>query len=182
MTVQKQGIDFVEIADVATNTKPSHVIGNKSDAAVTAVGIVASIIAYVKGLLNQIAAIKAITDLVIPPVTAAENTVTANWNTAAGTSGEAGEDLVSFGADATKNKVGCLKLDVSACTDGAVLTVKLFEKINGTERKTYSQSFVVNTDPDGLRIITSDMVITDVMRCEVYSNTSESVAIAYEVA
>lgn len=131
---------------------------------------------------TEVAAIKVVTDALILPVTAAENTVTANWNTATGTSGEAGEDLVSFGADATKRVVGCLKLDVSACLDGSVLTVKLFEKINGTAKKVYSQGFVVNTDPDGLRIITAQIVITDVMRCEVYSNTSESVAIAYEVA
>ncbi len=130
----------------------------------------------------EVAAIKAVTDLIIAPVTAAENTVTANWNTATGTSGEAGEDLVSFGTDATKRKVGCFKIDVSACLDGSALTIKLFEKINGTERKIYSQGFVVNTDPDGIRIITSEMVITDVMRCEVYSSTSESVAIGYEVA
>ena len=41
-------------ADSASNDHLSDVIGNKSDAAVTLVGVVASIIAYVKGILNAI--------------------------------------------------------------------------------------------------------------------------------
>ena len=46
---------LIPAADAATNTTPGHVIGNKSDAAVTAVGVVASIVAYTKGLLNELA-------------------------------------------------------------------------------------------------------------------------------
>jgi hypothetical protein len=42
-------------ADSSLNLMPSHVLGNKGDAAVTTVGTVASIIAYIKGLLNQLA-------------------------------------------------------------------------------------------------------------------------------
>ncbi|MDP2730321.1 MAG: hypothetical protein Q8O55_07555 [Dehalococcoidales bacterium] len=48
--------DPLAVADAATNLKPSDVIGNKADAAVTAVGAVASIIAYIKGILLGIAA------------------------------------------------------------------------------------------------------------------------------
>lgn len=42
----------VAVADAATNTMPAHVIGNKADVAVTAIGTVASIIAYIKGIIN----------------------------------------------------------------------------------------------------------------------------------
>lgn len=46
----------VPIADVATNVQARDVIGNKSDAAVVVIGVVASIMAYVKGILLGIAA------------------------------------------------------------------------------------------------------------------------------
>ena len=47
----------VPAADAATNVQARDVIGNKTDAAVTVVGAVASAIAYIKGLLNQVATI-----------------------------------------------------------------------------------------------------------------------------
>jgi len=165
-------------ADVSTNTYSRDVVGNKSDAAVTTVGVVASIVAYIKGILNNLALVKTATDKLAGAATV--GSTTANWNTATGTSGEAGEDLVTIGADDTKYKLLSLMLDVSACTDGVVLTVKMFSQINGTERKVYSEGFVVNTDPDGLWIVTSPVGIHEALRVEVYSNTSESKAIAYD--
>lgn len=53
---------LVPAADSTANQTTGHVVGNKSDAAVTTVGVVASLMAYEKGLLNQAAAIKAVTD------------------------------------------------------------------------------------------------------------------------
>ena len=117
-----------------------------------------------------------------------EGTVSANWNTATGTSGEAGEDLVTIGTAATRYKLHSLLLDVIALTDGALIDVKLFMKINGNERKIYDQSFTVPTTaagetppPDtlGLWIVNGTVVIHDALRVEVYSNTNENVAIAY---
>lgn len=46
--------EFVPAADAAVNRTPADVIGNKSDAAVTVVGVVASIMAYIKGILNTV--------------------------------------------------------------------------------------------------------------------------------
>ncbi|MDO8636679.1 MAG: hypothetical protein Q7R34_10715, partial [Dehalococcoidia bacterium] len=48
--------DFVPAADSARNVSTAEVVGNKADAAVTAVGVVASIMAYIKGILLGIAA------------------------------------------------------------------------------------------------------------------------------
>jgi hypothetical protein len=45
------------IADLTTTIFSRDVVGNKADAAVTTVGTVASLIAYIKGLLNQAALI-----------------------------------------------------------------------------------------------------------------------------
>ncbi|GAH41872.1 unnamed protein product, partial [marine sediment metagenome] len=124
-----------------------------------------------------------------------EGTVTANWNTATGTSGEAGEDLLggasaegAIGAAATRYKLHSLLLDVIALTDGAKIHVKMFMKVNGNERKVYDQEFTVPTTaagetppPDtlGLWIVNGTVGIHDELRVEVYSDTDESVAIAY---
>ena len=123
--------------------------------------------------------------------TIAEGSVTANWNTGAGTSGEAGEDLLggasaepAIGAAATKYKLHSLLLDVSALTDGAAIRVKLFMKVNGVEKKVYDQAFIVPTgtippDTDGLWIVNGTLAIHDELRVEVYSDTDEAVAIAF---
>jgi len=124
-----------------------------------------------------------------------EGTVTANWNTAAGTSGEAGEDLLggasvegAIGAPATRYKVHSLLLDVIALTDGAKIHVKLFIKVNGNERKVYDQEFTVpatvgpeTAPPDtlGLWIVNGTIAIHDELRVEVYSDTNENVAIGF---
>jgi len=106
--------------------------------------------------------------------------VTANWNTATGTSGEAGEDLVTIGANDTRYKLHSFLINVSALTVGAIITVKLFMQVHGTERKVYSQNFTVGTDTNGLWIVNGTVGIHEALRCEVYSNTDESVAIDYD--
>lgn len=117
-----------------------------------------------------------------------EGTVAANWNTANGTSGELGEDLVTIGAATTRYKLHSLLLDVIALTDGAKIHVKLFMDVNGNERKVYDQEFTVPTTagvetppPDtlGLWIVNGTVAIHDTLRVEVYSDTNENVAIAY---
>lgn len=121
-------------------------------------------------------------------VTPVEGTVTANWNTATGASGEAGEDLVTIGLANTRYKLLSLLLDVIGLTDGAKIHVKLFMKVNGNERKVYDQPFTVPTTaagetppPDtlGLWIVDGTIGIHDTLRVEVYSDTNENVAIAY---
>lgn len=111
--------------------------------------------------------------------------VNANWNTAAGTSGEIGEDLVTIGANGVRNKVLSLVLNVSALTAGSTVTVKMFMEVNGVERKIYSESFLKEaqangSEPDGLWIISGVLGIHEALRVEVYSTTNESVAIAYD--
>ena len=122
----------------------------------------------------------------------AEGTVTANWNTAFGTSGEAGEDLLG-GASAqsaipSKTLLHSLLLDVLALTDTALIDVKLFMKVNGNERKVYDQEFTVPTTvgvetppPDtlGLWIVNGTLALHADLRVEVYSDRNELVAIGY---
>lgn len=182
--ILESSTDPVVAADSPVNVASFHVVGNKADAAVTVVGVVASIIAYVKGLLNQVALIKTSTDK-LAGATPVVGTTTANWNTATGTSTEAGEDLVTIGADNVSNKVLSLVLDISALTAGAVVTVKMFMEVNGVEKKVYSEGFVrqaqvQGSEPDGLWIIPGAVGIHEALRVEVYSDTSESKAIGYD--
>ncbi len=52
-------IQVLATADSTDNIFPTDVIGNKTDAAVTTVGVIASITAYIKGILNQLATLVA---------------------------------------------------------------------------------------------------------------------------
>ena len=106
--------------------------------------------------------------------------VSANWNTATGTSGESGEDLCTIGADGVLNKVLSLVIAIDAATAGAVITVKMFQQVDGVERKVYSEGFVKGTDPDGLWIIAGVVGIHEALRVEVYSDTNEAVEFDFD--
>jgi hypothetical protein len=98
--------------------------------------------------------------------------VTASWQSGMGTSGDDGADLVTIGAINTKYKLHSLLVNISALTDGAVIVLKLFMKVNGNERKVYHQSFTKGTDPDGLWIVNGTVGIHQALRVELYSNNA----------
>jgi hypothetical protein len=87
---------------------------------------------------------------------------TQNWQTA-----EA--DVVSIGTADTKNKVHDLSLNISTLV-GTTITVRLYKKVNGTERKIYQQAFNATTDPPGLPIINGSWATHDVIRVTLQSN------------
>ena len=89
---------------------------------------------------------------------------TQNWQTA-----EA--DVVSIGAAATKNKVHDLSLSISNLV-GTVITIRLYKKVNGVERKVYEQSFNAATDPPGLPIINGTWATHNVIRVSLQSNNA----------
>ena len=96
--------------------------------------------------------------------------VTGNWNSGTATSGETGADVVSIGANNTKNKLHSLLINIGLLQAGAKVTIKLFMQINGTERKVYKEEFTKGTDPDGLWIINGTVGIHEVLRVEATSN------------
>ena len=108
-----------------------------------------------------------------------EGSATKNWNTAVDSPDGVGGLLVDLGTAATRNKLHSLLLDVSALTDGAIIRVKLFIKINSVQQKVYDETFTINTDPDGLPIVDGTWGVHDILSVAVYSNTSESKAIGY---
>jgi hypothetical protein len=100
------------------------------------------------------------------------DSVTANWQSGTGTSGEAGADLVSVGAAGTRYKLHSLLVNIGALTPGATITVKVFMAIDGTERKVYEQAFTQGTDPDGLWIVNGTLAIHELLRVEVESDNA----------
>jgi hypothetical protein len=93
------------------------------------------------------------------PVT---GSATQNWQTA-----EA--EVVSIGAVDTRYKVHDLSLNISALT-GTAITVRLYKKVNGVERKVYEQVFNTNNDPPGMPIINGTWAIHDVLKVTLQSN------------
>ncbi len=90
--------------------------------------------------------------------------VTANWQTA-----EA--DVVSVGADRARHKVHDLTLSIQNLV-GTSITIRLYKKVNGVERKCYEQTFDATADPPGLPIINGTWGIHSVLRVTLQSNNA----------
>jgi len=108
--------------------------------------------------------IKAQTDK-LAGATPGVGSATENWNAA-----EA--DIVSIGANDTKNKLHSLLVNISAMTATATITIRMYTQINGTERKVYDQDFVKDTDPDGLWIVNGTVGIHEVLRVTAQSDNA----------
>jgi hypothetical protein len=109
--------------------------------------------------------------------------VVGNWNSGVATSGAAGEDLVTIGANDTKRIIHALLVNISALTPGAAVTVRAYMQVNGVERLVYSEAFTQGTDPDGLWIMNGDTLgIHEAVRVEVYSDQAadDGAAIDYD--
>lgn len=115
------------------------------------------------GLNNKADAIKARTDNLTGD-TPWEGATTSDWQTV-----EA--NVVSIGATGVRNKIHDLTLSVHNLV-GTQIKVRLYKKVNGTERKVYEQSFDATTDPVGLPIINGSWAIHDVLRVTLQSNNA----------
>ena len=110
-----------------------------------------------------------------------------DWEDGIAASGETGDNLVSIGTAGTRNKLNSLQVDISALTDEAIITIRLYEIINVTERKVYPPSGTTwkkGTDPDGIWVVDGPVEITGVLRVEVQSDNANDTndAIGYEYA
>ncbi|MDD5511368.1 MAG: hypothetical protein PHI12_11265, partial [Dehalococcoidales bacterium] len=95
---------------------------------------------------------------------------TANWQSGVATSGETGGDLCTIGANDDIALVHSAIVSIHNLI-GAI-TVKLFQQVNGTERKVYEQAFTAGVDPDGLWIINGTLSIHEALRIEVESDNA----------
>lgn len=80
-------------------------------------------------------------------------------------------DVVSIGVADTRNKIHDLSLNISTLV-GTVITVRLYKKVNGVERKIYEQAFNATTDPPGLPVINGAWATHDVVRVTLQSNNA----------
>ena len=107
--------------------------------------------------------------------------VIGNWQSGTATSGESGANLVTIGANDTKYKLHSLIVSIHNLQLGAI-KVKLFQQVNGTERKVYEEQFQKGSDPDGCWVVNGTVGIHEALRVEVQSNKAadNGVAIAYD--
>jgi hypothetical protein len=106
-------------------------------------------------------AIKAATDKMAGEVPETGST-TADWQAA-----ESG--LISLGADNVRHKLHSLLLSIHNLV-GTVVTVRLYTKVKGAERKVYEQAFNATTDPPGLWVVNGTVGIHDILRVTLQSN------------
>ncbi|MEQ4488791.1 MAG: hypothetical protein AAC990_00260 [Dehalococcoides mccartyi] len=93
------------------------------------------------------------------PVT---GSVTADWQTAE-------SNVVTIGAGGARCKVHSLLLSIRNLA-GTSITVRIYMRINGIERKVYEQSFNAATDPPGLWVINGTLGIHEALRVTLQSN------------
>jgi hypothetical protein len=85
---------------------------------------------------------------------------------------DAESEVVSIGASDTRYKVHDLSLNISNLI-GTNITVRLYKKVNGAERKVYEQVFNTNNDPPGMPIINGTWAIHDVLKVTLESNRTD---------
>ena len=86
-----------------------------------------------------------------------------------GTSGENGADILLI-TTTTRKKVHMLTVSMKNCQAAATITVRMYNKVNGTFEKFYSQTFTKDTDPDALMLINGTLAILADLRVEMHSD------------
>lgn len=86
----------------------------------------------------------------------------ANWQTAE-------SNVVTIGASGVRYKVHSLLLSIHNLV-GTSITVRLYMRVNGVERRVYEQSFNAVTDPPGLWVINGTLGIHEALRVTLRSN------------
>lgn len=168
--VKPETIIWLEENFPAFFTLLSEIVGIKGD--ITNIKSDISILeGDVSGIENDISNLKEQIDK-LAGLTPGSDSITANWQSGTGTSGEAGADLVTIGATDIRYKLHSLLINVGLLTPGATVTVKLFMAINGTERKVYEQAFTRGADPDGLWIVNGTLAIHETLRVEIASDNA----------
>ncbi len=106
--------------------------------------------------------------------TPVSGTTTANWNAA-----EA--DIISIGTDNIRNKLHSLVLDINPLV--GTVTIRLYQQVNGVERRVYQQTFTVAADGPGLWIVNGTVGIHEVLRVTAQSNNAadNGQAIGYDL-
>jgi hypothetical protein len=89
---------------------------------------------------------------------------TDNWQV-----GEA--NVVSIGANDVSYKLHSLVLSILNLI-GTIITIRMYMKVNGVDRRVYDQTFDATTDPPGLWIVNGTVAIHEVLRVTLQSNNA----------
>ena len=119
------------------------------------------IIALLADLASKVDALQTLVEKPagIPPVS---DSVTGDWQMAE-------TEIVSVGEANTQYKLHSLLVSIHNLV-GTTITVRLYMKVNGVERKVYEQAFNAVTDPPGLWIVNGTVAIYEVLRVTLQSN------------
>jgi hypothetical protein len=96
--------------------------------------------------------------------TPGQGSTTADWQAAE-------SNVISIGNAGTRVKIHDLTLSIHNLV-GTQVTIRLYKKVNGTERKVYDQTFDATADPPGLPVINGTWAIHDVLRVNLQSNNA----------
>ncbi|MGI2336822.1 MAG: hypothetical protein ACRKGH_09340 [Dehalogenimonas sp.] len=121
----------------------------------------AAIESAIAGLEARLEAVKSQTDKLSGEIPF-EGSVVADWQTAE-------SNLVMAGAPGARYKLHDFSIAVHNLS-GSQVTVRLYKKINGAERKVYEQSFDAAADPPGLPVVNGTWAIHDPLRVTIKSN------------
>jgi len=111
-------------------------------------------------ILALVNAIKTQTDKLSGAAPVVGNTV-ANWFTA-----EA--NIVQIGANNTKNKLHSLALDITGAV--GTITIRLYQQVDGVERRCYEQGFTIAADGPGIWVVNGTVGIHEVLRVTAQSS------------
>ena len=95
----------------------------------------------------------------LEPVT---GSTTHDWQTAE-------SEVLSIGATDAKYKLHSLLLSIHNLV-GTTVTVRLYMRVNGVERRVYEQTFDATADPPGLWIVNGTLAVHEVLRVTLESN------------
>ena len=87
---------------------------------------------------------------------------TQDWQTA-----EA--DVATIGASGSRYKLHSLLISIHNLA-GTVITVRMYMRVNGTERNVYEQAFNATTEPPGLWLVNGTVGIHEALRLTLQSN------------
>lgn len=136
---------------------------------------------YIRPVTVDVAAILAQVQLLHGEAPGVGTTV-ANWNSGVATSGGAGGDLVTIGANDIRRKIHHLDVRIGGLTAAATITIRLYKQVNGVDTEFYNQDWVVGTDPDSITVVDGVLGTHEAVRCEVYSDNAldDAFALPYD--
>lgn len=102
--------------------------------------------------------------------------VSGNWYAGTASSGETGADVVTINTSNTILRIYGLLASIFNMTATAIITGRLYQQVNGTERKIWEETITKGSDPDGWWVIDGLLATYEALRLEFQSNNAADTA------